>query len=166
MKTIKFVAVLSSGILSGGSFYVSAFAVPSILAPYKAANNNQQGQAVLPAKTLQIQWKHVYDTGKRFFPFLGLQTSALYLYLAVNEPVNASRLYLLAAVSTISMVPYTFAVMMGNIKKIEAEVKEDDAEDTVRLRNEIVKWGKLNYGRSVMGIVGFVLGTWATVDSR
>jgi len=166
LKAVKIAALLSSGILSGNSFYISTFAIPAILSPYKATTKTQQqDQVVLPTKTLQTQWKHIYDTGKFFFPLLSLQTSAIYLYLAAHEPSNASKLYVFAAASTIAMVPYTVTLMMGNIKKIEAEVKEDDAQDTVRLRKEIVKWSNFHFGRVTLVFVGFLLGTWATVDS-
>jgi len=166
LKAVKIAALVGSGILSGGAFYISTFAIPAILSPYKAtAKTQQQDQVVLPAKTLQIQWKHVYNTGKLFFPLLSLQTSAIYLYLAAYEPTDASKLYILAAASTIAIVPYTLTLMTGNIKKIEAEVKEDDARDIVRLKKEIVKWSNFHYGRAALVFAGFLLGTWATVDS-
>ncbi|KAF8909790.1 hypothetical protein CPB84DRAFT_1673410 [Gymnopilus junonius] len=165
LKGAKIAALLGSGVLAGGNFYISAFAIPALLSPYKAANDAQQNKAVLPAKTLQTQWKYVYNTGKLFFPFLALKTSIVYLFLAAHDSPDSSKLYALAAVSTISIVPYTFALMMGNIKKIEAEVKEDDPEDVTRLRKEIVKWNRFNFGRAALIFTGFALGTWAVVDS-
>ncbi|PPQ96312.1 hypothetical protein CVT26_005675 [Gymnopilus dilepis] len=163
-KFAKVAALVGSGVLSGGSFYVSAFAIPALLSPYRPNAKKQDGQAVLSANTLQVQWKYVYDTGKIFFPFLGLGVSALYVYLGFNAPSDSRKLYWAAAASTIGMVPYTFAFMMGNIKKIEAEVKEDDEENAARLRSEIVKWSRLNLARTALLFTGFLLSTWATLD--
>jgi len=111
-----------------------------------------------------MQWQHVYDTGKRFFPLLSVVTSALYLYLAYNVP-NARPLYLLSTCCTIGIVPYTLAVMMPNIKNIQTEVKEEDAQDVLRLRDDIETWTRLNYGRAVMQVVAFLAGAWAVVAS-
>jgi hypothetical protein len=91
-------------------------------------------------------------------------TSALYLYLAYNVP-NARPLYLFSAGCTISIVPYTLAVMMPNIKKIQTEIKEEDAQDALRLRGEIETWTRLNYGRAVMQGLSFLAGAWAVVGS-
>jgi Domain of unknown function (DUF1772) len=142
-------------------FYISAFAIPAILSPY---SYKAKGQAFLPAKTLQMQWQHVYNTGKRFFPSLSVGTSALYLYLAYNIP-DARPLYLLSACCTMSIVPYTLAVMMPNIRKIQAEIKEEDAQEMPRLRDDIKTWTRLHYGRAVMQGVAFLAGAWAVVDS-
>jgi hypothetical protein len=131
-----------------------------MLSPY---SYKAKGQAVLPANALQTQWQHVYDTGKRFFPSLIVGTSALYLYLAYHVP-DARPLYLVAACCSMSIVPYTLAVMMPNIKKIQTEIKED-AQDVLRLRDDIKTWTRLNYGRAVMLGVAFLAGACAAVDS-
>jgi hypothetical protein len=114
---------------------------------------------------LQTQWQHIYDTGKLFFPGLSALTSSAYLYLAYNSP-NTRPLYLVSAFSAIAMVPYTLLFMMSNIKKIQRQVKEEeDPQDLLRLRREIATWGKLNYGRSALQFVAFLVGTWAVVYS-
>lgn len=132
-----------------------------MLSPY---SYKAKGQAVLPAKTLQMQWQHVFDTGKRFFPPLNVGTSALYLYLAYNVP-DARPLYLLSACCLMSIVPYTLAVMMPNIRKIQTEIKEEDAQDVLRLRDDIKTWTRLHYVRALMTGVAFLAGAWAAVDS-
>lgn len=132
-----------------------------MLSPY---SYKAKGQLVLPAKALQMQWQHLFDTGKRFFPSLIVGTSALYLYLAYNVP-DARSLYLKSAFSMMSIVPYTLMMMMPNIRKIQAEIKEEDAQDVLRLRDDIKTWTRLNYGRAVMQGVAFLAGAWAAVDS-
>ncbi|EDR02484.1 uncharacterized protein LACBIDRAFT_309543 [Laccaria bicolor S238N-H82] len=163
LKFIKVAALVGSSISFGGNFYISAFAIPAMLSPcsYKA-----EGQGVvLPAKVLQMQWQHVYDTGKRFFPLLIVGTSALYLYLAYNVPAEARPLYLLAACCGVSIVPYTLAVMMPNIKRIQGEIKEEDTQVGLRLRDDIKTWSRMNCGRAVLLGVAFLAGAWAAVDS-
>jgi hypothetical protein len=64
-----------------------------------------------------------------------------------------------------SIVPYTLTVMMPNIRKIQTEIKEEDAQDALRLRDDVKTWGRLNYGRAVMQAVAFLAGSWAVVDS-
>lgn len=162
LKPIKIAALVGSGISSGATFYISAFAIPAMLSPY---SYKAKGPAVvLPAKALQMQWQHVYHTGKRFFPTLIVGTSALFLYLAYNVP-DARPLYLLSACCTMSIVPYTLAVMMPNIKKIQTEIKEEDAQHVLRLTDDIKTWTRLNYGRAVIQGVAFLAGAWAAVDS-
>ncbi|KDR69997.1 hypothetical protein GALMADRAFT_76662, partial [Galerina marginata CBS 339.88] len=145
----------------GGGFYISAFAIPALLSPYN------KGQAALPAKTLQTQWQHLYDTGKRFFPSVAALTSSAYLYLAYNSPQagNTRELYLVSALSSIAIVPYTLLTMMGNIKKIQTEIKaEEESLVLPRLRGDIVTWAKLNYGRAALQFVSFSVGIWAVLD--
>ena len=134
-----------------------------MLSPY---SYKAEGQGVvLPAKTLHMQWNHLFDSGKRFFPFLIVATSALYLYLAYNVP-DARPLYLKAALCGLSIIPYTLVVMMPNIRKIQqTEIKEEDEQVGLTLRADIKKWTRLNYGRSVMLGVAFLAGAWAAVDS-
>ncbi|KAF8971910.1 hypothetical protein BDZ97DRAFT_1650747 [Flammula alnicola] len=163
LKPIQITALLGSGILSGGIFCISAFCIPSLLSPYSYKDTNKD-RAVLPAKTLQTQWQHLYDTGKRFFPSLAALTSSAYLYLAYNSP-NGRPLYLISAFCSIAIVPYTFLVMMGNIKKIQTEIKEEDTQGVPRLRGDIAKWAKLNYGRTVLEVAALLVGAWAMVDS-
>ena len=68
--------------------------------------------------------------------------------------------------SAIAMIPYTFLFMMGNIKKIQRQIKEEeDPQDLPRLRGEIATWAKLNYGRSALQFMAFLVGTWAVVHS-
>ena len=179
-KPIQILALLGSGFLtgksrlyippsccltqSGGNFYISAFGIPALLSPHSFKHVNKS-QAVLPAKTLQTQWQHVYDTGKLFFPGLSVLTSSAYLYLAYNSP-NNRPLYLVSAFSAMATLPYTFVFMMSNIKKIERQIKEEeDPQDLPRLRGEIATWAKLNYGRSALQFVAFLVGTWAVVYS-
>ncbi|KDR69995.1 hypothetical protein GALMADRAFT_145042 [Galerina marginata CBS 339.88] len=145
---------------SGGGFYISEFAIPALLSPYT------KGQASLPAKTLQTQWQHLYDTGKRFFPSVAALTSSAYLYLAYNSPGDTRQLYLVSALSSIAIVPYTLLTMMGNIKKIQTEIKaEEEALVLPRLRGDIATWAKLNYGRAALQFVSFSVGIWAVLDS-
>ncbi|KAF8149182.1 hypothetical protein B0H34DRAFT_198064 [Crassisporium funariophilum] len=160
LKPIQISALLGSGILTGGIFSISAFVIPSLLSPYSSKDINKR-QALLPAKTLQIQWQDLYDSGKRFYPSLAVVTSSAYLYLAYNSP-NTRPLYLVSAFFSVSIVPYTLLGMMGNIKKIQAEIKEEDAP---RLGRDIAKWAKLNYGRAALQFVGFLVGIYAVMDS-
>ncbi|KDR69945.1 hypothetical protein GALMADRAFT_145000 [Galerina marginata CBS 339.88] len=159
LKPVQIVTLLGSGILSGGGFYMSAFAIPTLLSPYT------KGQAALPAKTLQTQWQHIYDSGKLFYPPLATLTSSAYLYLAYNSP-NTRQFYLVAALFAIGMVPYTVLTMTGNLKKIQTEIRaEEESLVLPRLRGDIATWAKLNYGRAALQFVAFAAGIWAVMES-
>ena len=107
---------------------------------------------------------------------------ATYGYLAVklyNAPLSVNHprgeLYALAALMTVSVVPYTLLVMKSVNAKLLAKAEEMeslDAKDEVtevglpkgESAKELVDWwGVLNLGRGVFSLLGAVLGAWASL---
>jgi len=62
---------------------------------------------------LKQQWLWLYATGRATFPPLAATAALAYTYLSyLSDDELLARLYITAAVSTISIVPFTLLVMM------------------------------------------------------
>ena len=120
----------------------------------------------------------MFDLGKVAAPPFAMLSSAAFGYLAyrLSKTLNQTKgeLYGLAAISTLSIVPYTLILMRGvNGKLISksdhpknmglddtaANVSKDGEESAKEL---IDWWATLNVGRGLLPLVGTIIGTWAT----
>lgn len=124
----------------------------------------------------------MYLRGKSLAPPVAIVSSASFSYLAIklyNAPLSVNHprgeLYTLAAVMTVSILPYTLLVMKNVNAKLLAKAEEMeslDAKDKVTEvglpQGETAKelldwWGVLNLGRAVFPLLGAVLGIWASL---
>ena len=135
-----------------------------------------------PTPLLVRQWRTMYLRGKSLAPPVAIVSSASFSYLAIklyNAPLSVNHprgeLYTLAAVMTVSILPYTLLVMKNVNAKLLAKAEEMeslDAKDKVTEvglpQGETAKelldwWGVLNLGRAVFPLLGAVLGIWASL---
>ncbi len=120
----------------------------------------------------------MFDRGKVTAPPIAMVSSAAFGYLAyrLSKTLNQTKgeLYGLAAISTLSIVPYTLIFMRGvngklisksddpnnmSLDDIVANLNKDGEESTKEL---IDWWATLNFGRGLLPLVGTIVGTWAT----
>lgn len=124
------------------------------------------------------QWKLVEQRSRAIG--VGVHViGALFGFLAYREKPSSSafKYYVISAVSLLSTVPYTFAVMIPTQKKLQekseslasssagdaaAEAGVEKAETTHALLDQ---WATLNLGRVVLMTVGAVSALWANVDA-
>lgn len=98
-------------------------------------------------------------------------------YTMIAVPASHAKwLYTAAAITVPLIVPYTMAFMLPTVRKLEAKASSladasiTDAEAEVGVAEEetthalLDKWLNLNLGRSLLPLIGGVLGTWAAVD--
>lgn len=135
-----------------------------------------------PTPLLVRQWRTMYLRGKSIAPPISVVSLASSGYLAMklyNAPLSVhhprGELYALAALMTVSIVPYTLLVMSDVNAKLMAKAEEMeslDAKDEVteigmpkgESAKELVDWwAVLNLGRGVFPLLGAVLGAWASL---
>ncbi|SLM35291.1 Protein of unknown function DUF1772 [Lasallia pustulata] len=167
IELAQVVGIAGSAFLSGGISFISYGVVPSLL--------------LAPAPLLARQWRGMYLRGISVAPPFAVVSFAAYSYLAVklyDAPLSVNHpkgeLYALAALMTISVMPYTLLAMknvnaklMAKAKDMESlEVKEEVTEVGLpkgESAKDLVRWwGILNFGRGVLPLVGALLGAWAS----
>lgn len=122
------------------------------------------------------------------FPPLAVTSALAYSYVAYSLRHTASagkvaKLYLIAAATTISIVPFTFVVMCPLNRRLEAHATRDDAaekegkeemamsaeEEAKRAREDqeipglLQRWTCLNIGRSLFPLAGAAIGIAAVL---
>jgi hypothetical protein len=156
-------ALTLPALLSGGILSISGLAWPAI--------------TLAPTPTLLTQYVHIYAHGAAAAPPIALSaalSSSLLAYLSYSsgEGENASMkagLWVAAAVSTMSIVPFTLVAMKEangglhereeEVRKADGQVKGEKWEEETR---ELVKsWGRLNAVRGVLCAAGCGFGWWA-----
>ncbi|KAJ9214617.1 hypothetical protein DTO166G4_3673 [Paecilomyces variotii] len=186
-KVAQAVGILASAFASGGILSLSTLTVPALTLPGRSETIKSDTPASTPSH-ITHQWLNVYDKGKIMFPSLALTSAVAYSYLAYTLRHTASagrvgRLYLIAAATTITIVPFTLGVMLPVNKRLEAHATRDDAaekegkegmamsveEEAKRAREDrevpglLEKWSYLNAGRSVFPLAGAVIGITAVL---
>merc|ERR1711939_833831 len=135
-----------------------------------------------PPTLLLQQWGHMYDRGRKTGPPIALLSSTTFFYLAYKAhvsplssfPLSSSSTssttpYILAGLLSISIIPYTFAILMPTNKQLLGKV-EVSGEDEVEMReaersaHQLVDWrGVLNLGRGGLLVGSGVVGVWASL---
>ncbi|KAI5851459.1 hypothetical protein DFP73DRAFT_537234 [Morchella snyderi] len=142
LKYAKVLGIFTGGIATGSNFSTSFLVMPAVLYP-----------RTTPPKDLHAQWKHIYDHGKFTLPPLAIVASAAFSYVAYHD--EGLRVpYGIAAVSTLSMIPFTLVGMKANLGALLEPRAWGDA-DKGRLRELLWQWSGLNWYRAVMLGVGF-----------
>jgi hypothetical protein len=110
------------------------------------------------------QWQLAFNRGKKGMPPFAAAIMLSYAYISYTHYARGLewRGFAAAAALTISIVPFTFAFIMGNIKQIEAAIATKDPKTT---GNEEAKgllrtWGKLNLTRAMLPLAGAAAAAW------
>ena len=161
----------SSTLLVGAIISASAWGIPAILTTTASSE--------APLTTLRA-FSRLYARGKASAPPLATLAAASFSYAALrasNVPfitngsfaaAHRSLLFGTAAALTIGIVPFTFAVMMRNIKVlVRAGKTKEDAEKfgEGNAVEGVEAWGNQNYIRGLLPLIGCALGTWASFAS-
>ncbi|KNG83779.1 hypothetical protein ANOM_008218 [Aspergillus nomiae NRRL 13137] len=148
----EYVAVLTGSFLTGAMMNLHLLTIPILI------ETTQQ-----PAQLVH-QWSRIFYSGHRKGPGIAFVTGALYGYAAwakhsVGEPWHH---WMVAAVTTVSMVPYTWMFMNAtNTALFHAEDQfekggvEISLLESVRL---VKKWDWLNTVRALFPLAGSVMG--------
>ncbi|CAI6332008.1 unnamed protein product [Periconia digitata] len=161
-KTLAATVVVGS-FLSGCMASLSLMAVPVLL---DTATSSPQ---------LLWQWTRMYHYGHQVLPGMSISTFLLYSYVCIRRRRAPSpkpwRLFALAGLVTVSMIPFTLLIMkptndelfrleaatramrLGNIPEINV-ISLQDTKDMV------VKWALMHLTRASFPLFGAVMGAW------
>ncbi|CAK7269715.1 hypothetical protein SEPCBS57363_003741 [Sporothrix epigloea] len=168
-------SIFISAAAAGGSLGISTFYVRQILDS--------------PTNVMLRQWGRMYHSGKAVFPGAAVAAAAAYgyVYFATTNSsslpntleVSTSNLPLIAAGLCLSIVPYTFLMMLPTNKQLlpKAQAAEEDAlftkadkaagagtvytaQQEQAAKQLVDRWGMLNLGRPILlsaaAIVGLI----------
>jgi hypothetical protein len=167
IRIAQTIGITISSAVSGASLSLSFFVVPRLLEA--------------PTPLLLKQWNSSFDLGKKSIVPLAGVSAASYFYLAyeLHSRLSASsskwKMYLLAGLLSVAIVPYTLGIMMSTNKKLLAKVEETKA---LSFKDEVVeaglgdetahklvdKWGMLNLGRGALLVLSGVVGAWTALN--
>lgn len=102
----------------------------------------------------------LYDIGHKMMPSLAITTCLLYGYTASStRAAGRSGLpHVIAAVTTISMVPFTWLIMAPTNNALFRMHADPAAADLGEVRRLLVRWAQLHAVRSLFPLAGAVLG--------
>jgi Domain of unknown function (DUF1772) len=147
---------VQTNILLGAMMSLSLMTVPVLL------------DTTTQAPQLFHQWVRMYHYGHQVLPTLAVGTFLLYSYTSVKKRSAkiSWRVFALAGVTTLSILPFTwiFVVPTNNelfrlerVSKVEPLVKE-----IIEAKELVVRWSWLHFTRSLLPLLGVVLGTVGT----
>lgn len=118
------------------------------------------------AAHLLSQWARMYGYGIQLMPAGAMTTTLLYGYLIFSKRRLSQpwHLYAVAALATISIVPYTRFVMLSTNNILFELDDQNFGVDLMHVQELVEKWRQLHIGRSMLPMVGAVVGMIATLQ--
>lgn len=107
------------------------------------------------------QWSRLYYYGHIYLPALCVTTCGLYGFAALgNQRSNrqAAGRYVLAAISTFAMVPFTWIVMAPTNNILFALDSSESVPDLGSVRDLVITWAWMHATRSLAPLLGAYLG--------
>ena len=123
--------------------------------------------ATQPAQ-LFVQWARLYHYGHRTMPAMAIGTSLLFGYICTQKR-RAHKpwgRFALAGVTTVSIAPFTWIFMVptnNELFRLESASKVEPLVLGISGAKElVVQWTWLHFTRSLLPLVGAILGTLRT----
>ncbi|KAF2178416.1 DUF1772-domain-containing protein, partial [Zopfia rhizophila CBS 207.26] len=137
----------------GAMMSLSAIAVPVFLDTNTSSTH------------LLRQWARLYHYGHIYMPAVCVAAASLYGYVALRQRVSNRkqwRIYAAAGVTTITMVPFTWLVMVPTNNTLfrlrELASATASAVDLSAVQKVVVRWAWMHVVRSLFPLVGAILG--------
>lgn len=124
------------------------------------------------APQLFHQWVRMYHYGHQVLPTMAVGTFLLYTYTSIKKrsAKKSWAVFTLAGVTTLSILPFTWIFMVptnNELFRLEAVSKAEPLVKGIGEAKElVVKWGWLHFTRSLLPLIGAVLGTIATHGNK
>jgi hypothetical protein len=118
---------------------------------------------------LLCQWARLYQLGIQLMPAGAIATSLLYGYTVIIK-WRSSRpwfLYALAGAATMSIVPFTWFVMLPTnnlLFQLNSKSQESEVTGLLSVQELIGKWRWLHIVRSLWPLAGATLGLTGTLQ--
>ena len=117
-----------------------------------------------PSQLLQ-QWRSTFLRGHTKGPALSIATGTLYAVAAWYRHVAGNaywRVFAVAGATTVSMIPYTWIVMMSTnnalFSAVDASKEGQGAINWAEAETLVVRWSRLNAVRALFPFSGAVIG--------
>lgn len=165
-----------SFVRTGNIAGLSLIAVPAL--------TQSHGEDSIPAKTLAVQWRRLYNKGAVQNPPIAIGIASILSYLAWSADADSTvrflglatprQLYIGSVALTMAIVPWTLLTMAptngklhGKAAKVESAARKGGAEWTAKDDEELgvllQNWNFLNALRSVLPMLGFASGALAAL---
>lgn len=135
---------------------LSLFAVPVLL------------DTTTESPQLFFQWVRMYHYGHMALPTMAIGTFLLYSYTAIKKrgAKKPWRRWLIAGVTTLTMVPFTWLVMVPTNNELfrlqEVSLVEPTVMAITEAKELVTKWSWMHLTRSFMPLAGAVMGAMWT----
>ena len=143
-------SILHTNALSGAMMSCSFLTVPVLL------DTNSKGP------NLVSQWARMYEYGQKIMPSLAIATLFCYIVACIgmytaDEPWTRGAL---AGAITISIVPFTFIVMLPTNTKLfqMQKLSRPSSPSALEARSLVTKWAFLHVARSLIPLAGAAIG--------
>lgn len=143
-------------LITGTIASISNITIPALLQSHR--------EDKVPANTLAKQWKRLYGVGKARAPPIAATVAASFVYLAWSvrsgpplfrkSPYSRSGIYLVAAILTVGIVPFTMVVMAPTNGVLSKMTESDGQLDDGEVVELVERWTVLNRIRSLFPLVG------------
>jgi hypothetical protein len=120
------------------------------------------------APQLFFQWVRMYHYGHQVLPTMAVGTFLLYIYTCTkkNNAKNPWGIFALAGMTTLSMLPFTWIVMVptnNELFRLESVSKTGPlVMDIASARELVVKWSWMHFTRSLLPLAGAITGALGT----
>ena len=117
------------------------------------------------AAQLFVQWARMYHYGHQIMPAMAVGTSLLYGYACIQRrgAHKSWVLFALAGLATVSIAPFTWIFMVptnNELFRLESASKvEPLILGIAEAKGLLIKWTWLHLTRSLLPLVGAILGT-------
>ncbi|RYP10925.1 hypothetical protein DL764_000361 [Monosporascus ibericus] len=154
--TAQATALATGSFLSGAMTSLSLIAVPVLL------------DSMQSAPQLFHAWARMYHYGHQALPTMAVGTLGLWTYTAFKRRGARKpwRIFALAGVITVLMLPFTWLVMVptnNELFRLEAAGSEIDSSITLEdAKALVVSWSGMHLTRSAFPLTGAILGAVAT----
>ncbi|CAK1362245.1 unnamed protein product [Cercospora beticola] len=120
------------------------------------------------------QWVRLYHYGHLLMPGLAICTFLLYTFVVVQRRSSGTdaqwRRYALAAATTVTMIPFTLAIMVptnDTLFRLDRQTRVDGTKEVLvsgDVRALVVRWSWMHIARSCFPLLGAVLGVGALAE--
>ncbi|CAK1361649.1 unnamed protein product [Cercospora beticola] len=145
------IAVITGSFLSGTIMSLFLLTIPVI------TKNTSEGPHLIR------QWSDIFHSGHRKGPGIAIATAVLYAFGAYtkNSEGQSYGIFLAAAATTVSMIPYTWVFMKRTNDALFA-AEENGRTDIYDASALVQSWNRLNAIRALFPLAGAVLGMLGT----
>jgi hypothetical protein len=116
------------------------------------------------AAHLQKQWERLFHYGHIIMPSIAVGTGLINSYIALNKARDRRpwRIFALAAITTVSIAPFTWIFMTPTNNELFRLGTQPQAIEMPQLKELLARWTWLHFVRSLFPLAGTIMSTVGT----